>query len=356
MVERSSARGRVFFAVMALLAMLGTPGARAEESLDWIRTWAEAKTIAKREPKPVMVYFYNFKARPCHMMQTQTFENPEVKKRLKVFHCVALLEEQNRELFRQQKFFKVPSTVFLDANGNELDRAIGFKTSEDFVQYIDRIIESQKKSSGFAQDTGGGAPKVQPLKGTAVDILSEQAGPFAFTLTYPAPEAKSVVLAGDFNDWRTDAHPMTKLPNGSWTLTVHLPEGFYEYMFVTDDGVYHPDETNPLKKPNPYSGTNSVLLAGNPKTSPMIQGRSATFILYNAEATTIELAGSFTDWKRVPMFRNKTEPGMWGVRYDLPPGFYTYKYVIDDIWISDPENYNVAADGQGNLNSSFVIN
>ena len=44
-----------------------------------------------------------------------------------------------------------------------------------------------------------------------------------------APNAKSVSVVGDFNDWNRTAHPMTRLENGVWELTVSgqggLPHG-----------------------------------------------------------------------------------------------------------------------------------
>jgi len=87
----------------------------------------------------------------------------------------------------------------------------------------------------------------------------------------------------------------------------------------------------------------------------MIEGRSVTFILFDPTATTIELAGSFNEWQRLQMYRNPSEPGMWGVRYTLPPGKYTYKYIMDNKWMPDPENYTPSDDGAGNVNSGFTI-
>lgn len=49
-----------------------------------------------------------------------------------------------------------------------------------------------------------------------------------------APEAKRVSLVGDFNDWQPGAHPMTRQPDGSWTIQVPLHHGHHLYRFLVD--------------------------------------------------------------------------------------------------------------------------
>ena len=47
-----------------------------------------------------------------------------------------------------------------------------------------------------------------------------------------APEAKTVSLAGTFNDWSLDATPLNRDAEGTWRLTLDLPPGRYEYKFI----------------------------------------------------------------------------------------------------------------------------
>ena len=55
-----------------------------------------------------------------------------------------------------------------------------------------------------------------------------------------AKEAKSVFLAGDFNDWNPASHPMRRQLDGSWYLEVPLTHGHHRYLFVVD-GKMRPD-------------------------------------------------------------------------------------------------------------------
>lgn len=49
-----------------------------------------------------------------------------------------------------------------------------------------------------------------------------------------APEAAQVLLGGSFNDWKPEATPMKRRPNGEWEASLDLLPGRHEYKFVVD--------------------------------------------------------------------------------------------------------------------------
>ncbi len=49
-----------------------------------------------------------------------------------------------------------------------------------------------------------------------------------------APEAKSVLLIGDFNHWNPTANPMQRRADGWWFLQVPLTHGHHQYQFLVD--------------------------------------------------------------------------------------------------------------------------
>jgi 1,4-alpha-glucan branching enzyme len=49
-----------------------------------------------------------------------------------------------------------------------------------------------------------------------------------------APQAQSVSLVGDFNGWNSGAHPMKRMPDRAWFLTVELGHGHHRYAFLVD--------------------------------------------------------------------------------------------------------------------------
>lgn len=70
--------------------------------------------------------------------------------------------------------------------------------------------------------------------------------------------AKTVAIAGSFNDWRPEATPMVAMGDGRWLKKLSLPPGHYEYMIVAD-GRWMPDPSVRKTVPNPYGGVNSLV-------------------------------------------------------------------------------------------------
>jgi 1,4-alpha-glucan branching enzyme len=79
-----------------------------------------------------------------------------------------------------------------------------------------------------------------------------------FTFKLRAVDANNVYLAGDFNDWSTDSHPMKKVRNGEWEKRMTLPTGKYEYKFYVD-GAWKVDPNNDQVSKNTFGTYNSVL-------------------------------------------------------------------------------------------------
>ena len=80
-------------------------------------------------------------------------------------------------------------------------------------------------------------------------------------LTFYAPEAKTVHVAGTFNDWSPDANPMASIGSEGWSAHLLLKSGQYEYRFVVD-GIWTEDPQATQSTTNSYGGRNSVLKVG----------------------------------------------------------------------------------------------
>ena len=78
-------------------------------------------------------------------------------------------------------------------------------------------------------------------------------------LTFLAPKARRVTVAGNFNNWRPDATPLKNTGAGEWVVRLMLRSGQYEYRFVVD-GRWSEDPGTSQRAANPYGSFNSVLL------------------------------------------------------------------------------------------------
>jgi 1,4-alpha-glucan branching enzyme len=75
--------------------------------------------------------------------------------------------------------------------------------------------------------------------------------------SYTAPNAMSVMLAGEFTHWQSEAIPMKRGKDGVWKVSVALAPGVHHYRFIVD-GKWLDDPECELRVPNPYGGHNSV--------------------------------------------------------------------------------------------------
>jgi 1,4-alpha-glucan branching enzyme len=77
-------------------------------------------------------------------------------------------------------------------------------------------------------------------------------------LTFHAPRAQRVAVAGDFNKWKTDAHEM-KRTDGTWSIDLKLKPGVYSYSFVVDGTSWVPDPGADFYEEDGYGSRNSIL-------------------------------------------------------------------------------------------------
>ncbi len=74
-----------------------------------------------------------------------------------------------------------------------------------------------------------------------------------------APEAKSVYVAGSFNDWNTKALPWKRSRDGIWRVAVDLPTGRYEYKHFID-GAWAKDTPCAETVPNAFGTSNCAIV------------------------------------------------------------------------------------------------
>ncbi|GMT49199.1 MAG: hypothetical protein IEMM0008_0738 [bacterium] len=104
------------------------------------------------------------------------------------------------------------------------------------------------------------------------------------------------------------------------------------------------------------------------RNNPEVTSKGITFIYHNNHAKTVYLKSSFDHWKLKYPFKKKiSRRGLWDgtwelvldVKYknfQLKSGLYTYKFLIDGEFISDPLNLHSMKDKMDNSISYFRLN
>lgn len=74
----------------------------------------------------------------CHELQDKTLPDPAVKKALEGWNVVLVDgdSEEGKEVSTRYQVGGLPTTLFLDADGSEIHRLVGFVPAEDFVRSI----------------------------------------------------------------------------------------------------------------------------------------------------------------------------------------------------------------------------
>ena len=101
------------------------------------------------------------------------------------------------------------------------------------------------------KDSEKGTKKVRARKPTPP-------GTKAVSFRLDSPEANSVTLVGDFNNWHPNARQLRRGKEGVWKGILRLTPGVYQYKFVVDGSEWWEDPENPKRAPNNYGTMNSI--------------------------------------------------------------------------------------------------
>jgi serine protease AprX len=109
-----------------------------------------------------------------------------------------------------------------------------------------RAVELAKKEQHALSVVGCSPPRVQ--NGNLVFV-------------YHDDEARTVSLAGDFNDWDTASNQLARDTTGLWSCRLAAPgPGRYEYKFIVNDQRWIEDPANGMRVSDGYGGLNSVIV------------------------------------------------------------------------------------------------
>lgn len=76
-----------------------------------------------------------------------------------------------------------------------------------------------------------------------------------------APNAETVTIAGDFNDWDTSESKLEKLKNGDFKITLELPcDSEYKFKYLIDNSRWENDWHADRYIPNSFGSEDSIVI------------------------------------------------------------------------------------------------
>lgn len=80
------------------------------------------------------------------------------------------------------------------------------------------------------------------------------------------------------------------------------------------------------------------------------------FRVYLPQATSVELVGSFTNWRAAPVRLVRESTGWWFVRLNLEQGDHEFSYLVDGCtWLPDYAAGGIRRNGYGGWVSQIVV-
>jgi predicted carbohydrate-binding protein with CBM48 len=104
------------------------------------------------------------------------------------------------------------------------------------------------------------AAAAAPTQARSVGAVSDNAA-VRVQFVLVAPDAKSVAVVGDFNDWNPSATPLESA-RGMWSSEEVVTAGRHDYAFVIDGTRWIADPSAPRAPADELGGGYSVLVAG----------------------------------------------------------------------------------------------
>ncbi len=108
-------------------------------SIVWLE-YEEGLQEGKDKGMPILVDFYADWCPPCKKMDEETYTNSRVIKMAQQFVMVKVNVDNEPTLSSLYIIEYIPTAVFLDSNGHEIHRKVGYTDASQLIEEMEKII------------------------------------------------------------------------------------------------------------------------------------------------------------------------------------------------------------------------
>ncbi len=118
-----------------------------EEGMVWYDNLEKGMELAKKENKFIIIDNYADWCVACKELEKFTFPKKEVQKILKKNFIAVKLDfteknDKNEKIKKKLGILGLPTIIFMNKEGKEIDRFSGFLDKDDFIDFVNDVIES----------------------------------------------------------------------------------------------------------------------------------------------------------------------------------------------------------------------
>ena len=115
--------------------------ANSSEKMKWLSLQEATDSLAKSQ-RPVLIDLYTDWCGWCKVLDEKTFSVDKVQKVLKDKTIPIKVDfDNNKKLVEQYKIKGIPCLIFVDGEGKEVGRIVGFKPADKWLDEAVKILE-----------------------------------------------------------------------------------------------------------------------------------------------------------------------------------------------------------------------
>lgn len=130
------------FLLSALAALLFASLSAQADELFVDSDYASAQAQAKAKEKMIMIDFKAEWCGPCKVLDRTTWKDEKVIESVKSKAIAIKIDvDQHRDLAAHFAIRSIPTIIFLDSDGNEVKRFIGYRDADRFLEEFESVGE-----------------------------------------------------------------------------------------------------------------------------------------------------------------------------------------------------------------------
>lgn len=175
-------------------------GGPPSPSIPWVAGFDQALEQAEILRRPMMIDIWAKWCGWCHELDRRTYSDREVVRRAQAMTCAKVNADQEREIGRRFRVRGLPTILFLDRHGQEIDRINGFVHPAPFAQGMDDVLAAADRAAARGEELRREPRNPVKMYALADELIAQgrlaEAEPLLSALTPAGTEAGSTLEPG----------------------------------------------------------------------------------------------------------------------------------------------------------------